>query len=363
MSAVGRTTRDRNKNTKKKKVMMMMMKPKPADEPPRRICGVAHLLACIALIAGCQTAPPPAAAPAAAWVDDDALEHLGDFAGLWLRSDSVEAFVTATPYPRVLALRQPGEASPLITDIAPYVGIRTAYLEPVQIDASYGPATQPARIRRLSDTEVEVRAEPDPDAKLQLSMIVALDAEPGVLTVRHRMENVSDAERTLHLWSLTCLRRTGRFVVPFGRDDRPYRTLTYFWWTPLPQPGIDMARRTLTLDMDAPLNGGAMKLGVHNDAGWVAYALGRQALVSFVPHDADAVYAEAGDNITLFQAEGDERTWGEMEQIGPATTIGPGEAATLDETFFLVTLGELPDEDADADAWRDAIEAALPNRE
>lgn len=328
---------------------------------------------------------PPGVSPAREGVLEGgpggALASHGGYEGVWLRGERVEAFVAVSPRVRVMVLR-PREAVPggpgvpgagvlLRQGEAVEVGIRSAFMEPGQVPASYEPANQAGEVVARGPGRVEVATGPGAASGLALVMRVEVVEEavalPGVrgglpgagVRVTHRFVNHGGAARELAAWSIVSLPRAGFAVVPFGVEPRQVRRLVLPWWARLPQPGLRAGFNAGAFDFEAAVNGGAFKFGAITDAGWVAAIRGRGGIVSLVPRQPGAAYPEGGANVTVFVSGDPDHPWAEIEQVGPLRRVEPGGSIELTETLLLLSF-DAPPPPNDPDAARAAVEAQLP---
>ncbi|HEV7299981.1 MAG TPA: hypothetical protein VGN72_11500 [Tepidisphaeraceae bacterium] len=285
------------------------------------------------------------------------IEHEGS-RGFWINAESTEAFVAIEPEFRVLSFRKTGETSLMADASVAQKGVRLAFMEPDQVPTSFDVGMQPAEVLKRSASGATVRLAPAAGLRYEVAVELAGGERPQ-LTLGYALQNVGDEPRVVAPWSVVAFARNGTMVVPFGTKPRARRRLVYSWWTKLPQPGLQYGRDAVTADAAAPLAGTAMKVGVINDTGWIAFARGDRALVSKVDFDANAAYPEDGANVTFFQSGDAKAPWAETEQMGALKSVRPGESTQMRETLTLLQLGPAPDAPADPDAWRSRIESAM----
>ena len=112
-------------------------------------------------------------------------------AGQWVSNDVAETFVSGQPYPRVVAFRMKGGASPFrVTTNDQFYGVRTWFLEPVQLNTAPQPALRPATVERLNSRTLRLVAAPDKETQLQAIMEVTLDANLPRLGIRQDRKSV-----------------------------------------------------------------------------------------------------------------------------------------------------------------------------
>lgn len=311
------------------------MKQGDRSVPGRR--GIVLLLLGTALL-GCDP-EPEALSPAK-------LERHAEFGGVWLRSEVAEAFVAGDPIPRVVAFRRIGEESDFFVGSQTWnTGVRTWYLAPRQHKQSSLPSRQPASVIRTSKRSATILAEPADEVGLRTGMEVTLAEDKPVLTIRHFMENTSGPEKDLAVWSIVSLPRQGRVVMPFSEKTaaagppKPFRTVVFFPKANAFDPAFRFGSYALGVELDQPRSK-STKIGVRNQAGWVAWTDGQRVLTSRVEFDPQGTYPEGGANITCYVSAGKNATaWAEIEHDGPLQTVPPGQRAWLEQTL---TISDIP---------------------
>jgi hypothetical protein len=276
------------------------------------------------------------------------LTAFGEYEGVWLRSDVAEAFVAVKPFPRVLVFQQTGGPNLLATHRRSLEGVRTWFMEPTQCKLSSRPARQPACVVALSPLHVEVDADAAAEAELRTGMHVTLASDRPELTIRHFMENLSEAPRELAVWSIVAFPQAGHAVIPFATDgptDKPaktYRTIVLFEGTQPDDPAFSYSDDELTIDFGQPRTE-ATKIGVCTNAGWAAWVGERTALRMDIDHDPVARYPEGGANVTAYLSGGPaDRAWCELEHVGPLQIVEPGRRAWLTDRFTILPAEAAP---------------------
>jgi hypothetical protein len=84
----------------------------------------------------------------------------------------------------------------------------------------------------------------------------------------------------------------------------------------------------------AKAGGPPSKLGADADAGWIAYARGRQLLVKFYPYFPDGRYSDGGNSVELYF---DPKVC-ELEPLSPEVALKPGEEYAFPERWVLIPL-------------------------
>lgn len=287
--------------------------------------------------------------------------------GVWLRSTSAESFVTAEPYPRILAFNElKGENWVYVADHQ-FIGLRTWFIEPGQPTAiSFRPSGLPGRFIHRSETAATVEGAIEPGSKLQVLLDVRLATDKSQIIVRHGVRNASDRPRTLAIWSLVSLAPRGLIVSPWGEGDHPFRTLVLPTESSLEETSLLMGVRAFGLDTRRATRKGSVKFGVRTEPGWAAMVADGKALVLRTHFNRSADYPEGGANLTFYTSDrGELGAWSEMEQVGPLTAFGAGETKWLEESYEIVTFTSPPGEDVDSmeAAIRDKLSVRQPGHE
>jgi hypothetical protein len=276
--------------------------------------------------------------------------------GVWLTNRSAEAFVSARPYPRVVAFRSRGGTSPFRVSTADqFYGIRSWYLEPVQVDESPLPALQPAEIKRTGPRALRLTSAPAEAAGLRLIMEIALDDRRPELTVRHGFTNLRRKTRRLAAWSIMAFPHRGVGLMPWATAETTTRSYLFFPGVDITEPCLRMGRNAAAVDFRIPTRQGWVKTGANTDAGWAAYLGNGQAWVSAVPHVPGAEYPEGGGTVTLYSSgKKVDQGFCEVENVGPFTDTRPGQTVWLEQRVTIVD--GVPLRSGDPDAWFAALQ-------
>jgi len=214
----------------------------------------------------------------------------------------------------------------------------------------------------VSGPTLRVTGPPQRDAGLQKTIEVSLDPEQPRLHVVSRLRNSGDRPRTYAAWSLSVLRPGGRAFVPF--DVGPLdgfdaiRRLILWSYTQVNDPRYRFGDRLVQIDhakVTAAPPGSTgrrrdeSKIGVDSAQGWGAYLLDGTLYVKSFAHDAEGQYPDGGATIEVYSSA----EFLELEQLGPLTTIQPGEEIVFPEDWWVFTNVSVPEEEEAAlDALR-----------
>ncbi len=280
-------------------------------------------------------------------------------AGVWLRNESAEVFVTGRPYPRVGAFRLRGSESPLRISVRdPFFGIRIWFLEPEQNEQSMLPALQPAVLERLGPLEVRLTAEPESKSGLQLVMNIRLDDHHPLLHLQHGFRNLRPEDRRIAVWSLMAFPHEGVGLVPWSIKKGAIRSCLYFPRTEADDPCLRLGQDALAVDFRRQARSGRLKVGVASDEGWAAYLWSGGLLHSSVDVVADGAYPEGGATVTFYSTgrlPGQGFT--EVEHPGPLLPLKAGEMLWQEQTLRLLPPVDMTSEEPDD--WCRAVEEAM----
>lgn len=177
----------------------------------------------------------------------------------------------------------------------------------------------------------------DPAVGMTLIKDVWLDPQSGTLDLQQTMKNSSDQERTYCLWDRTLCRGGGYALVPLRAKSRlasGWSVLKDGTYVAGEHPGVKVLDGVLV----AKAEGRSSKLGADPDAGWIAYARGRQLLVKYYPVAADGKYSDGGNTVELYF---DPKVC-ELEPLSPEVALRPGETSTFPERWILIPLEREP---------------------
>ena len=283
---------------------------------------------------------------------DDVFEGI---TGLWLTNGVAEAFVSGKPYPRVVAFRRKGSDSPFRRSTRDqFYGIRTWFLEPVQLKTAPLPAMQPAEVRRVDDHTAVMSAAPEPQTGLQVTMECRLDRKDPVLEIRHGLKNTATEDRRFAAWSIMAFPHAGVGCVPWATEPTTVRSALVFPKVDPTEPSLAIDAAGMAVDYRVPIKGGHVKVGTNSDTGWAAYLWDNQAILSRVPWVAGAEYPEGGGTVTLFSTGRTmEAGFCELEHVGPLTEVESGQVLWLNQTMKL--LSEVKPETENPAGWLNAV--------
>jgi hypothetical protein len=173
----------------------------------------------------------------------------------------------------------------------------------------------------------------DPAVGMIVIKEIRIDAKTGALDVTQIMRNTSEKEQSYCLWDRTLCRGGGYALIPLNpKSRRPGR-----WsaardgkYVPAGHTGVDVLEDVLVAKAEGP----SYKLGADSDAGWIAYARGRQLLVKFFPYFPAGKYTDGGNSVELYF---DPKVC-ELEPLSPEVSLKPGEEYAFPEKWVLIPL-------------------------
>lgn len=206
----------------------------------------------------------------------------------------------------------------------------------------------------IDGATLRVTGPPQPEAGIQKHIEVSLaPAEPRLHLVS-RLRNIGNGARTYAPWSLSVLRPGGRAFVPL--DVGPLeafdatRRLILWSYAELADPRYRFGDRLVEVDhakVAAPPPGRTgrrddeSKVGVDSAQGWAAYLLDGTLYLKRFPHDPAGQYPDGGATIEVYSSA----EFLELENLGPLTTIAPGQTVTYPEDWWLFPAVDMPRDD------------------
>jgi hypothetical protein len=209
-----------------------------------------------------------------------------------------------------------------------------------ETEETYAPDGEPCRVR-TSRGRVVVTAPADPQ---RLARGLAIRARPGGFEIEHRVENVGDMMWSGGIWALTCTAPSASTVydIPLG-DGTAWDVVTIViprsWGgghtSRVDDPQIQLGRDHLRLRV----RGREAKRMIRAPQGVIAMSDRRRDLgfVKRAAFDRDGSYP-LDTNLALYVAA--DRSFVEMETMGPTRALAPGAAISHTELWSLQ--GALP---------------------
>jgi hypothetical protein len=218
------------------------------------------------------------------------------------------------------------------------------WVAPERRETTYALDNGPCQVERLDGPILRVSGAPQETAGIQKRIEVSLARGEPRLHLTSRIRNVGDRERTYAAWSLSVMRPGGRAFVPLdvGPLDAfdSVRRLLLWSYAELSDPRYAFGDRLIQIDHARvpPPPGAASgrrddesKIGADSAQGWAAYLLGDTLYVKRFEHDPAGRYPDGGATIEVYSSH----EFLEVENLGPLTTIAPGEEIVLKEDWWL----------------------------
>ena len=220
------------------------------------------------------------------------------------------------------------------------------WVAPERRESTYALDNAACRAEVIDQSTLRVTGPLQPAAGIQKEIDVSLLPGERRLRITSRIKNVSDHALTYAAWSLPVLRRGGRAFVPMdvGSPSAFDATRRLFLWSyaKVRDPRYHFGDRLIEIDhshvQPAPAGQAGRhddesKIGVDSAQGWAAYLVDGTLFLKRFPHDANGQYPDGGATVEVYSSH----EFLELENLGPLTTIAPGEALALSEDWWLFT--------------------------
>jgi hypothetical protein len=164
-------------------------------------------------------------------------------------------------------------------------------------------------------------------------MDIHLSPDAPSLTIQHELRNEGNKTLNLAPWALTMFRLGGTAIMPqpVGASDPQgflYNRLLALWpYTRIRDPRLLLHDDFLLVRAVPALP--PVKIGCLNPAGWTAYWNEKLLFRKRVEVHTDALYPDGGCNSEIYCND----RFVELESLGPLVLLGPGQAASLTETW------------------------------
>ncbi|HVR87708.1 MAG TPA: DUF4380 domain-containing protein [Planctomycetota bacterium] len=185
----------------------------------------------------------------------------------------------------------------------------------------------------------------DPVTRMELTKQVEMDPIDGSLRLLQSMTNRGEKDASYCLWDRTLCAGGGYALVPLNPSSRRpsgwclLRNGQYAAENPS-HPGVRVLGGVLVAKAEGP----SSKLGADSDAGWIAYAKGKQLLVKYYRYVPNGVYSDGGNSVELYF---DPKVC-ELEPLSPEVTLTPGRAYEFMERWLILPL------EREATTWEEA---------
>lgn len=283
-----------------------------------------------------------------------------------LSNGLIEARVVTDVGPRIISFRRVGGEELLYARQAELGGSNETdwtfrggwrlWVSPEIKATTYVPDNAPCKAE-IIDGALIVTGPPQPAAGIQKQVDLRLRPGEPSLRITSRIKNISDRTLTYAAWSLPVLRPGGRALLPLDVGELTAfdatRRLIFWSYTEIADPRYRFGNALVQIDhvrVQAPPPGQTgrrddeSKIGLDSAQGWAAYLLGDTLFMKRFPHDARGTYPDGGSTIEVYSS----KEFLELENLGPLTTIKPGEEIVLPEEWWLFEQSSLPQDEAGA---------------
>lgn len=227
------------------------------------------------------------------------------------------------------------------------------WIAPEVTETTYVPDNS-ACTAEIVDGALVVTGPLQPAAGIQKQIEVRLRPIDPAVRIISRVKNISDKPVTYAAWSLNVLRPGGRAFLPL--DVGPLaafdatRSIIFWSYAEVDDPRYSIGNGLLQVDhgkvkppptTQSGRRDDESKIGVDSSQGWATYLQNGTMLVKRFPHDAEARYPDSGSTIEVYSSI----EFLELENLGPLTTIAPGEEIVMPEEWWLFTGVDIPQEE------------------
>jgi hypothetical protein len=283
----------------------------------------------------------------------DILQYQGWKNNLRLRNGVVELLATLDVGPRIISYRLDGGPN-VLKEYPDQLGksgepdwqIRGGHrlwASPEDPARTYAPDNAPVACRELPSGWFRL-TQSDKQYGLQKEIDLRLAEHGSGVALVHRITNVGDQPTTLAPWALTVMAPGGVEIIPLPprkphpglptnalspRDYATDRVLVLWPFFDFTDPRWTFGSRYITLRHDS--RRGPTKIGLAHRLGWAAYFNSGNLFVKRFTYQEGQQYPDGGCNLETFSNE----DMLEVESLGPVTTLAPGQAVELEESWQL----------------------------
>ncbi len=214
---------------------------------------------------------------------------------------------------------------------------------------TYCPDNSPVKFT-VKGNEVTVEPETTPFGK-KFSMTVVMDESKPVVTVTHRIKNVSGKPAKYAAWAITGLTTGGVCKLPVSTKKTGYlanRVFSLWDYSDINDPRFSMSNSEVRIKQDI-YKKNAFKIGLNIDGEFGVYAVNGQIFVKSAPAYEAVEYPDYACNYEVYT----NAYFLECENIGELKEFADGEEAVLSEKWTL--LDNADNDEPDLDKIRAAI--------
>jgi hypothetical protein len=218
---------------------------------------------------------------------------------------------------------------------------------PEHVTRTYWPDNTPVQVACApAEGRVTLTQAVEPHTQLEKSIEVTLSPRGSAVSLVHRIVNRGPFDVELAAWALTVMARDGRAIfpqAPFAPHPdvlAPARPLVLWPFTRMSDPRWSWGERFIVLRQDRS-RADAQKIGLFDQAGWMAYEVGRLLFVKR-HQPLPGAHTDFGCNVETFTNDAIL----ELETLSPITRLVPGGTLVHRESWSLHADVDLGDTEA-----------------
>ena len=167
----------------------------------------------------------------------------------------------------------------------------------------------------------------------KFEMMIEMDSSKPVISLRHRITNVSDSEAEFAAWSITSLTVGGVALVPICRKKTGYlanRVMSLWDYSDIHDSRFDLSNTAAVIRQDANMKN-AFKAGFNVEDGFIACAVNDQLFAKCISEYENVVYPDYSCNGEVYT----NSMFIECEMVGELKKFAPGSTAEISEQWCL----------------------------
>jgi hypothetical protein len=230
------------------------------------------------------------------------------------------------------------------------------WVAPEMRETTYVPDNVACAAEVVGDALV-ITGPPQPAAGIRKQIELRLRPADPSLRVTSRIKNISDKAVTYAAWSLSVMRPGGRALLPLDRglpsafDDT--RSVIFWSYAQAADPRYRIGNSLVQVEhsqvkpppwTQSGRRDDESKIGVDSGQGWAVYLLGTAMFLKRFPHEPGRPYPDRGSTVEVYS----NVEFLELENLGPLTTIAPGEEIVLPEDWWIFNGVDIPAEEEQA---------------
>ncbi len=169
---------------------------------------------------------------------------------------------------------------------------------------------------------------------IQVALEVTLDEYSCDVTVKNRIKNICDHQKTVSVWAVSSLAPGGIEIVPLNNHSSgllPNKVFSVWPYCNLSDKRIAFSNDLMMLKQEKKVSSN-FKIGCDNRRGFSAYILKDAMFVKRFDYIDGAVYPDGGVNYETFVSS----NMLEMESLSPLVSVAPGETVTHVEKWDII---------------------------